>query len=104
MVTLAVSMLAWIPFRAATLHDSLALMGRVFDVHAYHSMGFRENFYLIVAVIFCGMLAIHFIAKYGANVRPMLLRHAVETTALALVISSVYIFLRPIGQFIYFQF
>jgi alginate O-acetyltransferase complex protein AlgI len=103
-VTLAISMLAWIPFRAASLHDSLALMSRVFDVHAYRTLAFRENFYLIVAVIFAGMLATHFIAKHGAKVRSALLRNTVETGALIFVIFVLFIFLRPIGQFIYFQF
>ena len=103
-ITLAVSMLAWIPFRAPTLHDSLMLMGRVFDVHAYGSLAFRENFYLIVAVIFAGMLALHFIVRYSARVRSALLRHTVETGALAFAIFVLFIFLRPIGQFIYFQF
>ena len=103
-VTLAISMLAWIPFRAATLHDSLALMGRVLDVHAYRTLGFRENFYLVVAVIFGGMLAVHFIVKHGVKLRSVLLRNTVETGALTFVIFVLFIFLRPIGQFIYFQF
>lgn len=103
-VTLAISMLAWIPFRAATLHDSLVLLGRVFDVHAYHSLTFRENFYLIVAVVFIGMLGTHFATKFGARIRSNLLRETVQTGVLAVVVFVVFIFLRPIGQFIYFQF
>ena len=49
------------------------------------------------------MLAVHVIAKHGASVRPVLPRRSVETGALAFVIFADYIFLRPIGQFSYFQ-
>lgn len=103
-LTLGIVMLAWIPFRARSLDDALALLGRVLDVHAYGYLTFQENFYLIVAVVFTAMLMLYFIRRWLAQARPAILNAVAEIGAVAITAFVVFIFLRPVEQFIYFQF
>jgi alginate O-acetyltransferase complex protein AlgI len=102
--TLAISMLAWIPFRARSLEDSFVLIGRVLDWHAYSTLSFRENFYLIVAIIFVGMIAMHYASIILRQYKYELPRQMAEIGLVAICGFVVFIFLRPTNQFIYFQF
>lgn len=97
-------MLGWIPFRAKSLDGAFALLACVFDVHDYGRFSFRENFYLITVVIFVGMLLCRGAAELAQQSRIRLLRPMREIGVLAFVAFVVFIFLRPIDQFIYFQF
>ena len=63
-----------------------------------------ENFYLIVAIVFVGMLVVHFAVRWSAAIRSAALKQTVEIASLAFVAFVVFIFLRPVEQFIYFQF
>jgi D-alanyl-lipoteichoic acid acyltransferase DltB (MBOAT superfamily) len=104
-ITLAVSMLGWIPFRAPTLESTFALFGRVFDARSYVSLGFRENVYLFVFCVFAGMLALHGMLKLQPRGRlGEAWRNLGEVAAVSLALFVVFIFLRPVAQFIYFQF
>lgn len=103
-VTLAISMLGWLPFRARSVGDTVTLLSRVVDVRAYGYLSFRENFYLAVAVIFVLMIAFYFAAKWLRRIRWRPAFQLADTAAIALAFFVVFIFLRPIGQFIYFQF
>lgn len=103
-LTLAVTMLAWIPFRAQSLGDAFTLIGRVFDVQAYGYLTFQENFYLIIAVVFAAMLMLYFLGKWLARAQFPFVRSIVDVGALAGTAFIVFVFLRPIEQFIYFQF
>jgi len=104
-VTLVVVMLGWIFFRATTLSDAFALYGRLFNPRCYLYLSFRENFYLMVAVAMTGMLIFRWL-----TVTPLfgpggsLARAIGDVAAVAAATFIVFIFLRPIGQFIYFQF
>ncbi len=104
-VTQPLVMLGWIPFRAGSLDKSLELLGKIFDVSSYSGLGFRENFYLITFVVFVGMLVLGLLAQHARQriVRPWL-GYALEVGALSALIFIVFIFLRPLDQFIYFQF
>ena len=103
-ITLAISMLAWIPFRARNLDDAFVLLSRVFDPTAYGALTFRENFYLVTAVIFVSMIGLHFVIRWSKTIEFHALRQVVEMGALAVAGFFVFIFLRPVEQFIYFQF
>ncbi len=103
-LTISITMLAWIPFRAQSLGDAFTLWGRIFDIHAYTHLTFRENFYLIVAVVFGGMIALYFAQGLLARMNDRPARWTVEVFSMAIVIFVVFIFLRPVEQFIYFQF
>jgi len=104
-LTLWVVMLGWIPFRAESLDHAISLLARLGDLQSYTRLGFRENFYLVTSLLLGGML----LARAALALRPRLIRlHYVEpvldVTVMASVMFGVFVFLRPISQFIYFQF
>lgn len=104
-VTILVVMLGWIPFRAESLGHAISLLARLGDMHSYTSLGLRENFYLVTFLLLVGML----LARGALLVRPMLAKvpyteHVFDVAVMACVMFGVFVFLRPISQFIYFQF
>lgn len=104
-LTLPAVMLAWIPFRAATLQQTFDLLGKVVFPNKYLHLSFRENFYLFVFLLLVSMLLCALFAKS----RHPLLRHPVvrnvtEAAVLSAMIFFVFVFLKPVNQFIYFQF
>jgi D-alanyl-lipoteichoic acid acyltransferase DltB (MBOAT superfamily) len=104
-VTLPIVMLGWIPFRAHSLELTFALLGRVLDFHSYGGLAFRENFYLVVFLILVGMLGLRWLTTTRIPIfNAGWVRYTAETLGLAVAIFVVFIFLRPISQFIYFQF
>lgn len=105
MLTLPIVMLGWIPFRANSLKDSLIFLSRTLDFSSYKTLGFRENFYLIVFSLMCGMISIWIITHFRNRfrIKPWIWQIG-ETIALGLMIFAVFIFLRPVKTFIYFQF
>jgi alginate O-acetyltransferase complex protein AlgI len=103
-ITLAISMLAWIPFRAPSLSYTFALYARLVNIHAYHALTFRENFYLIIAGVMAGMLGLNFLSGFRGQPRFRRIEQIAEVAVVAFVAIIVFIFLRPVGQFIYFQF
>ena len=103
-LTLAIAMLGWIPFRARSLEDTFILWGRIFDPAAYRYLSFRENFYLVVAVVFLGMIALYFATQLLRKPAYAVPRQLADVAVVAACCFVVFVFLRPIGQFIYFQF
>lgn len=103
-LTLGIAMLAWIPFRAASIDQAFGLLARIFDARSYGYLTFQENFYLIVAVVFSGMLLLHFVSKALSQTRWPAVKPLAEIAAIAGTAFVVFIFLRPVEQFIYFQF
>lgn len=104
-LTLPIIMLGWIPFRADSMETSLLLVGRLLDISSYRSLAFRENFYLLVFLMTCGMLVAWFIthAKIPFLNRAWF-KQIGEVVTLSVMIFVVFIFLRAVSQFIYFQF
>jgi len=106
-LTLPVMMLAWIPFRAESLIITVEMWSKVVNPFDYTSLGLRENVYLVTAFILIGIFVtywtktklIPFIAQKN-NYLLIIGESLVFSIALPLVI----VFLRPINQFIYFQF
>jgi D-alanyl-lipoteichoic acid acyltransferase DltB (MBOAT superfamily) len=103
-LTLGIGMLAWIPFRARSVEDALALLARILDVRAYGYLSLESNFYLITAVVFLGMLMVYYSSRLLTRLRSSFANSIVETGAIAVAAFVVFIFLRPVEQFIYFQF
>ncbi len=104
-LTLPAVMLGWIWFRAQNLSDALHMFARLFDPRLYLSLGIRENTALLTALLLVCVLA----AGGVARALPDLERHRVawgvaQTAAFAVAFTLVFVFLRPINQFIYFQF
>jgi hypothetical protein len=99
-------MLGWIPFRASSLGQAFGMWAKLFDPGAYLHLGLRENTYLATALLLLGFLLVHALQR---RVRPWLEERPipwalVETAGLAAIAALVFAFLRPINQFIYFQF
>jgi len=104
--TLPIMMLSWIPFRADSLNATISMWGKVLDPFSYNFLGMRENVYLITAIILIGIGVTYFIKNKlvpilnGVGLSVIL----IESFFFSGMISLVIIFLRPINQFIYFQF
>jgi D-alanyl-lipoteichoic acid acyltransferase DltB (MBOAT superfamily) len=103
--TLPAVMLAWIPFRAANLQQTFELIAKVFIPHTYLRLSFRENFYLFVFLLLAGMLVYAFLKKLDRPwLRRPFVRWGAEVAVLSVMIFFVFVFLKPVSQFIYFQF
>jgi alginate O-acetyltransferase complex protein AlgI len=104
-ISIPIIMLGWIPFRSDSLKTSLELLQRIFDISSYHTLAFRENFYLLVFLFTCGMLLTWFLIHTKNSILGYAwVRVSGEIVGFAIMIFTVFIFLRPINQFIYFQF
>jgi D-alanyl-lipoteichoic acid acyltransferase DltB (MBOAT superfamily) len=105
-VTLFVVMLGWIPFRAQSIGDAFSMWSRLFDFDNFFILGFRENYYLIAAVITAMMFVIYFFRSLIFNCENSILRFAIIPRSLlyGFCLSLTFVFFRPINQFIYFQF
>jgi hypothetical protein len=105
-LTLPIMMLSWIPFRAANLTDTFEMYKKILNPSMYSWLGLRENCYLIAVLILVSVVLLYLIKT---QVIPRLRKHRFilvmgETLAFTFILSLVFIFLRPIKQFIYFQF
>jgi len=119
-VTLPLMMLGWLPFRADNIDETMELFSHVitftsyFDVNAmlngYVMAAFPRNlssdFYLITAGLVFGSALI---GLFYSNFLPIIKKNkalwfAIETGVFTVMLSGIIIFLRPIHQFIYFQF
>lgn len=104
-ITLPIVMLSWIPFRAGTLTNAFYLLKRIFDLPSYLNLGLRENIYLIVFLILATMLMVRFVTQIRWQILERFwIKQSCEVMAYGLMIFVVFIFLRPVSQFIYFQF
>ncbi len=105
-VTLPVMMLGWIPFRTETAKNALFMWSKLFNFSAYTWLGMRENTYLITALILLGIFTVFLVGEKLSS----FLRNQCFIILFGRVVSGVvmvvlvFVFLRPINQFIYFQF
>ena len=105
-LTLPIMMLAWIPFRAASINDTLTMWSKIFDPYAYGNLGMKENTYLVAAILLIGFFSTWIIKN---KILPLIKNNRIiliygEILLFSIMIPLVIIFLRPINQFIYFQF
>lgn len=105
-ITLPLVMLSWIPFRAVSVQDAWAMFAKLTNPRDYFWLGMRENNYLIAALVLVLVFATYAVHLYAPRImrRWAWLDFSVETATMAIVIALVFVFLRPISQFIYFQF
>ena len=105
-ITLMLAMASWIPFRAETISAAFMMQLTLLNPTKYFSIGMHENTYLVAAVVMlamCGVFAFH------QWIRPRIVERMVpyllcDSFAWALQLTLVFVFLRPVKQFIYFQF
>lgn len=105
-ITLSLVMLSWIPFRAKSLTDTFIMFDKVITPSKYLYFTMRENNYIIA-----GVTLLLIVLTYYSNVviEPIINRNkwlsfGFHTIKYAIIIIFVFTFLRPISQFIYFQF
>ncbi|AFM24498.1 MBOAT family O-acyltransferase [Desulfomonile tiedjei] len=106
MVTLPLVMLGWIFFRAETLDQAFGMISKVFNPLGYLSLGLRESTYLIAAALLVAIIAAYFVDSLPAPRRTgeRIAWVAGESIAITVAVVLVFVYLRPISQFIYFQF
>jgi len=105
-VTLPLVMLGWIPFRADSIQLTLAMWSKLFVPTQYLALGLRESAYLVAALTLLMLVAAWAAQSYlfPALRRTPVLWSSIQVAGYAVGIALVFVFLRPISQFIYFQF
>ena len=106
LITLPIMMLGWIPFRAETLGAAGSMMMKVVNPLAYSSLNLTANTYIIAAVV-CVFSVTLGLIKGKVDVskhRAGTLFYVVDWFAIVIMFTATVIFLRPVVQFIYFQF
>ena len=104
--TLPLAMLSWVPFRARTVSDTFIMFGKVLTPGAYLFRSMRENTYLITFLMLVLMLLTYFVSEHlDKKIKDVPAIDFVYGVAkYTVMIILVFTFLRPISQFIYFQF
>ncbi|MBC7903744.1 MAG: MBOAT family protein, partial [Gemmatimonadaceae bacterium] len=105
-ITLPFIMLSWIPFRADDMHMVGGMFQKLVQPAQYAFLGMRENIYIVAALLMALVLIAYlfetYIWKYVS--RNIYTRFVFETVGYTFAFLIVIIFLRPVSQFIYFQF
>ncbi|MCB0803073.1 MAG: hypothetical protein KDB74_08235, partial [Flavobacteriales bacterium] len=105
-IVFPLAMLSWIPFRDNSLSNVFIMFRKVFLFEGGFSRSFSENVYLITVVltllVIISFLIHDFILKYIKN--KFILYALVVFLSIILMTTLDLTFLRPISQFIYFQF
>lgn len=104
-ISLPFLMLGWIPFRVNKISTVKAYAGKLLHPSQYLWLGMRENTYLVTAFIMLLTIITYFVYRYLVPViANTILGQIAYLTVFSIMIALVIVFLRPISQFIYFQF
>jgi D-alanyl-lipoteichoic acid acyltransferase DltB (MBOAT superfamily) len=105
-ITMPIAMLGWIPFRAQNLTDTLEMFEKIFRPTTYLQLAMRENVYLITALIMTSVIVAYDLDRIAkkAGWESSRLFAPFNVIKYTSMIVLIYIFFRPISQFIYFQF
>lgn len=105
-VTLPLMMLAWIPFRAESMRQTTELLGHLFHPRQYLWLGLRENTYVVAALLLLLVLLARpaYEQLFARLDRRPATALVLNFLAFALLGGFVFVFLRPISQYIYFAF
>ena len=105
-VSMFLLMLGWIPFRADGLDATFVMLAAFIDPGRWFFLGMRENIYLVTFLVFLlvvlGPLFWRVVGVVG-QVRLMAASIGVWVAS-TIALAAVLIYLRPLEQFIYFQF
>ncbi len=106
LLTLFIVMVGWIPFRCKDLNHTIAMCSKLFDYRHFASLGLHQNTYLAAALMLMFFYATYFTRTYAVPVYSKwpVISFVLNTAGLTVVILVVFTYLRPINQFIYFQF
>lgn len=100
-------MIGWLPFRVQNFGRLKQLSSKLFKPTEYLWLGLRENNYLIAVLLLGLVTSAYFVSvliRRFWEKKSGYMYYLFESLGLAIVIVIVFIFLRPISQFIYFQF
>lgn len=104
-ISLPFLMLGWIPFRVTGVAAMLQYFEKIITPHAYTFLGMRENNYVITFLILLLIVAAYLLTTYiKPRLENKLIGQVAHVATLSVAVALVIIFLRPISQFIYFQF
>lgn len=104
-ITLALCMLGWLFFRCQSVAGAFEMLFKAFDPTQLTRLSMRENNYLITFIFFIGLLLVGAVVRLDRAARiPTVLRVGAMTMANAVIFFSLFLMLRPVKQFIYFQF
>jgi alginate O-acetyltransferase complex protein AlgI len=106
LIVVPIIMLSWIPFRATDMHMVMDMYAKLAKPSAYMYLGMQEDIYIICALLFLLMILTYL---YKRMLQPKVqtqkrLNSVLTVAAYTVMIILVFTFLRPISQFIYFQF
>ena len=96
-------MLSWIPFRAESIKITFEMYSKFFDFNNYLFMSLRENNALIIFCLIISFLIIHYFNSQKKYLS-ILIINFLDIIKYSIIIILVFTFLRPVEQFIYFQF
>ena len=104
--TLSFIMLSWIPFRSQSLSDCFQMWFKIINPLEYGYLGLRENIYLVTFILLIGVITSYFLKQkiLIKRILPKMIVLFSDLILIAFLFSLTFIFLRPINQFIYFQF
>ena len=104
--TLPFMMLGWVSFRAEDLDTTFVLLSKVLNFNQYFLLGLRENNYIVAFLVTFGALIAKPLYEYFINLENRNLTKFLiaETVIYCFTVPLIFVFLRPITQFIYFQF
>ncbi len=105
-VTVPLVMIGWIWFRAESVGQAVSMLEKIFLPSQYLWLGMRENTYLISALIFLGVILAKPLKEGALRIEKKFTKIflVVHSIFMSIIIFLTFIFLRPISQFIYFQF
>lgn len=105
-ITLLVVMLAWIPFRVQSVPDTLMMWGKLLEPAEWGRLGLRENFYLVAGLTMASIMLAPYVSAIWDRFegRRSLAIAACNLCFMVAIIALILIYIRPLNQFIYFQF
>ena len=104
--TLLFVMIGWIPFRAPSLDYTLRAWSRLLDPAGYFVLNLRETTYIIAAISLIGSIAAPFAYRWLERLQERTPRTAriIVAPGWVVIMTATFVYLRPLDQFIYFQF
>ena len=104
--TMPFIMLSWIPFRTNSINDTFLMWSKIINPLNYFTLNLRENIYITTFVLFLGLILTFTFKKYFKKRKKgfLILIIISDIFLISVIFLLTFIFLRPINQFIYFQF
>jgi len=107
LLTLIFVMLSWIPFRSVTLSDTFERYSKFIKFENYFWLGMRENNYVVAALLLLACISaylFHELYEKHKNTASDKVILFFSASIISVKMVLVLVFLKPISQFIYFQF